>query len=73
MRKLPRDASARIKAATEALREEPRPVGAKALKGEHGVLRIRVGDYRVSYEIHDGELLVLVVQVAHRREVYRSR
>ena len=39
--------------------------------GERGRWRVRVGDYRVVYAIDDGELLVLVVRVAHRREVYR--
>lgn len=73
LRKLPRDVAARIKAATEALRENPRPQGVKALAGEHGFLRIRVGDYRIVYRVHDAELLVLVVRVAHRSSVYREK
>lgn len=73
LRKLPRDIAARIKKATEALRENPRPPGIKPLSGERGFWRIRIGDYRVIYEIRDNELLVLVVRVAHRREVYQNR
>lgn len=50
LRKLDRPVVERIKAATESLREDPRPAGAKMLTGMHGVLRIRVaGDYRVLY------------------------
>jgi mRNA interferase RelE/StbE len=54
-----------------SLQDHPRPAGVKALTGEPGVFRLRVGDYRVLYEIHDDELIVLVVKVGHRREVYR--
>lgn len=43
------------------------------LAGGHGEWRIRIGDYRVLYEIGDDTLLVLVVRVGHRREVYRGR
>ena len=62
----------RIKAATESLREDPRPAGAKMLTGMHGVLRIRVaGDYRVLYTVDDDRLVVLVVDAGHRRQIYR--
>ncbi|MDX8392504.1 MAG: type II toxin-antitoxin system RelE/ParE family toxin [Mariprofundaceae bacterium] len=44
----------------------------KSLKGElSGLRRIRIGDYRVVYEIHDQQVLVLVVRIAHRKDVYR--
>jgi mRNA interferase RelE/StbE len=49
----------------------PRPSGCKKLKGSDAY-RIRVGDYRVVYEIRDDVLIVLVVRVAHRREVYEA-
>lgn len=71
MRKMPRDIAARVKTATEALRDNPRPHDVKHLSGQHGFWRIRVGDYRVIYEIHDDELVILVVRVAHRAKVYR--
>ena len=61
----------RIVGAIELLSVDPRPPGAKMLRGgEHGRWRVRVGEYRVVYEIEDGRLLVLVLRVAHRREVY---
>jgi mRNA interferase RelE/StbE len=60
----------RIEAALLALREEPRPAGATRLVGKEGLLRIRVGDWRILYEVHDREVLVLVVRVGPRGEVY---
>ena len=60
----------RIVAAIDRLAETPH-LGA-ALKGDlRGLRRLRVGDYRVVYEIRDEELVVLVVRVAHRRDAYR--
>jgi mRNA interferase RelE/StbE len=59
-----------IKDATEPLRTEPRPPGVKALTGQHGWLRIRVGDYRIVYEVRDSELVVLVIQIGYRSQVY---
>ena len=55
----------------DELAENPRPAGLKKLKGPAGFLRIRVGDYRVIYCVHDDVLIVLVVRIAHRREAYR--
>ena len=60
----------RIKAAIYALADNPRPPGCKKLTGREG-WRIRVGRYRILYEIEDNELIVLVVHIGHRREVYR--
>lgn len=47
-----------------------RAAGAKMLTGAHGVLRIRVGDYRILYTVDDGQLVILVVEVGHRSEIY---
>jgi antitoxin (DNA-binding transcriptional repressor) of toxin-antitoxin stability system len=55
-------------------RRRPTPRrGVKALTGESGTWRIRIGDYRVVYEINDAALIVLVIRVAHRNDVYRRR
>ncbi|SHN08782.1 type II toxin-antitoxin system RelE family toxin [Mucilaginibacter sp. OK098] len=51
------------------LAENPRPAGYKRLKGRDGC-RIRVGDYRIIYEIFDGELLIEVVALGHRKDIY---
>jgi mRNA interferase RelE/StbE len=63
--------AARISKAIDNLSSNPRPPGTKALQGEAGVLRIRVGDCRVLYAIEDAALVVLVVAIGHRRQVYR--
>jgi len=70
LRKLDPDIRRRIQAAIELLAENPRPPAATRLVGGAGEWRVRTGDYSVIYEIHDGELLVLVLRMAHRREVY---
>ncbi len=70
--KLDRPIAERIRAATEALRDEPRPPGARMLTGMHGVWRIRVAkDYRIVYTLYDDRLVILVVDAGHRREIYR--
>lgn len=56
-----------------ALAEDPRPPGVKALSGSSGGLRVRVGDWRIVYRVEDERLIVLIVRVGNRREVYRSR
>ena len=56
-----------------SLANEPRPIGVKKLSGEKDVYRVRVGNYRVLYQIVDKVLVVVVVSVGHRREVYRDR
>ena len=63
----------RIDARILSLAENPRPVGVKKLTADEDLYRLRVGDYRVIYQIQDEVLLVLGVKVGHRREVYRKR
>jgi mRNA interferase RelE/StbE len=60
----------RIIQAIRELENNPRPTGAKKLTGRKA-WRIRVNDYRVIYEIYDDKLIVLVITIGHRREVYR--
>jgi mRNA interferase RelE/StbE len=60
----------RIGEAVDALAADPRPSAAKMITGAHGVLRIRVGDYRVLYTIDEGQLIVLVLDAGHRSEIY---
>jgi len=69
-RKLPRNVQVRCKPDIDALKDNPRPFGSEKLSGVEETYRIRVGDYRILYEVHDDVLLVLVVEVGHRREVY---
>ena len=60
----------RIIKAIDQLKKNPAAGG--ALKGEYaGLRRIRIGSYRVVYEVHDEQLVILVIRIGHRREVYR--
>ncbi len=70
--KIPLPARRRIADALEELRGDPRPAGVVKLTGDENLWRIRVGNYRVVYEIHDDRLIVLVLRVAHRKDVYRQ-
>jgi mRNA interferase RelE/StbE len=68
--RLAEDVVRRILARLTELEANPRPTGVKKLKGRSAWL-IRVGDYRVIFEIHDRQLQILVITIGHRREVYR--
>jgi mRNA interferase RelE/StbE len=70
-RRLAREIQLRLRPRIDALAGNPRPSGAKKLYGGIELWRIRVGDYRIVYEVRDKLLVVLVVRVAHRREAYR--
>ena len=63
----------RVQAAVDLLADDPRPLSAKRLVGGAGEWRVRTGDYRIVYEVEDDRLLVLVVAMGHRRDVYRRR
>ncbi|MEZ6235356.1 MAG: type II toxin-antitoxin system RelE/ParE family toxin [Phycisphaerales bacterium] len=69
------DARARglVAAAIDGLAEDPLPAGCQPIKGAAGCYRIRVGDYRVVYELQSDVLVVLVIRIGHRRDVYRDR
>ena len=68
---LPRDVARRVDACILALAETPRPLRTRKLKGAVDLWRVRVGDYRIVYQIEDDRLLIVVVRIGHRREVYR--
>ena len=69
-RKFDREIYVRIRPVIDALADNPRPSGCTVLTVEKRY-RIRVGDFRIVYEIHDSRLLVLVVRIGHRGNVYR--
>ena len=71
LRKLPRSTLERIHAKLLTLRDEPRPPGSRKLSGNLEGWRVRVGDYRILYQIDDTGETVTVVRVRHRRDVYR--
>jgi len=72
LRRLPEDAQRRIVAEIEQLAFEPRPHGVVKPAGDDNLWRIRVGLYRVVYEIHDREIEVLVLRIGHRKDIYRG-
>ncbi len=71
LRKLDGQAQRRVQAAIELLTIDPRPPKATQLVGGSGAWRVQTGDYRIVYEIHDQQLVVLVLALGHRRDVYR--
>jgi mRNA interferase RelE/StbE len=70
LRKLDPPIRARVQGAIALLAQDPRPPAARTLRGRPS-LRIRVGDYRIIYTVVDEVLLVVVVTLGHRRDVYR--
>lgn len=70
LQSLTRKEQQRVRAAIELLAHTPRSPGCVALAGEASTYRVRIGDCRIVYEVRDAVLLVQVVRVGHRREVY---
>ncbi len=68
---LPASVARRVAEAIAALKSDPRPPGTRKLEADAGY-RIRVGDYRIVYEIDDDVRRVIIVRVRHRRDVYRT-
>lgn len=71
-RKLDRHVQMRLRRTIDALGVDPRPAGVKKLEGEKDLYRVRQGDHRIIYQIRDRVLLVLVVRIGHRKDVYRG-
>lgn len=71
LRKLPIPIAQRIQAQLFELENDPRPTGCKKLVNLEA-WHIRIGDYRVIYEIHDNILLVSVIEIGHRRDIYKK-
>jgi mRNA interferase RelE/StbE len=71
LEKLPREVQKRLAYKIEALGNDPFPPGCKKMARVPDAWRIRTGDYRVVYQVHPGVLLVLVLPVGHRKDVYR--
>ncbi|MDZ8184632.1 MAG: type II toxin-antitoxin system RelE/ParE family toxin [Nostoc sp. ChiSLP02] len=71
-RKLPLDVQQRIQTKINDLAIEPRPNGIKKLQGDDNSYRIRVGDYRIVYEIYDDVLIITVIKVGHRSDIYKN-
>lgn len=71
LRKIPSQHAERIGAAIKKLSANPKPAGCVKLVGYDIEYRIRVGDYRIIYQIHDSILVILVIEIGHRKDIYR--
>ena len=71
IKKLDRAVQRRIEPVIDALAKNPRPAGAKKMEGYAGRYRVRIGDYRIVYEVYDRELVVLIIRAGNRKEIYR--
>ena len=70
LRRIDRSTQPRIQGAISFLAKDPRPPASRPLQGRDGY-RLRVSDYRIIYTIDDGVLLIVVVTIGHRRDVYQ--
>lgn len=73
LRGMPRTDVRRLLARIEALRDDPRAPGCEKLAGGSELYRVRQGTYRIVYAIHDEQVVVEVIRIGHRAEVYRGR
>ena len=71
VRKLPQQVISKIVVAVDGLALDPHPQGCRKLVGSENTFRIRVGDYRVLYNIFENKLIVEIVRVGHRKDVYK--
>jgi mRNA interferase RelE/StbE len=71
LERLPKSVLIRIDKAINSLALNPRPQGYRKLVGTHNDYRLRVGDYRIIYSIEEDRLVVLVIDVGHRKDIYR--
>ncbi|ABW33174.1 type II toxin-antitoxin system RelE family toxin [Acaryochloris marina] len=73
LKKLPNKVKAQIVPILKTLTDDPHPSGSAKLKGAEDLWKIRKGAYRVIYQIQDKKLTILVVNIAHRRDVYKDK
>lgn len=70
--RLPKQIQERMAKKLEDLKTDPYPSGVKALKNGQGRLRLRVGDYRIIYRVENDILVILIITVGHRKNIYRN-
>jgi mRNA interferase RelE/StbE len=71
LKKLPRDDQRRVARAMVGLGDDPHPLGSRKLTGYDDVYRVRVGMYRVIYSVSGRQLVVIILKIGHRKDVYR--
>ena len=72
IRRLPREAQIRVLQAIQPLATQPTPPGSRKVRGYDDVFRIRVGIYRILYRVEGRRLLIIILKIGHRRDIYRS-
>lgn len=72
LRKLSRTDRITIVHKIKLLKKEPRPEGSAKLKGSRDLFRIRHGDYRIIYQIQNNVLIIIIIRIGHRREIYKN-
>ena len=72
IRKLPKEVAGRIIPKIQELRENPLPVGCRKIVSSDNDFRIRIGDYRVVYELDEGNRRIIIMAVGHRKDIYRN-
>ncbi len=70
--KIPANELFKIKESIESLKKNPKPTGSKKLKGIKNLYRLRKGVYRIIYKIEEKEIIIIIVSVRHRKDVYRG-
>lgn len=73
LKKLSTQVKTQIVPILKTLADDPRPSGSAKLKGAEDLWKIRKGTYRIIYQIQDKQLTILVVNIAHRRDVYKDK
>ncbi len=71
LKKLDQAVKERIGAAINALGSEPHPPGSRKMVGSGALFRLRVGDYRVIYEVQEKVLTIFIIRIGHRKDIYR--
>lgn len=69
--KIPRRELLKIQTRIDSLAKEPKPIDVKKIQGDENLYRIRSGNYRILYRIFDDKLFILIVDVDHRKDVYK--
>ena len=72
LKKVPKKVAGQLIAKLESLGEEPRPHGCEKIKEDKGRYKISSGNYRIIYEIQDKNLLILVIRIGHRQDIYKT-
>ena len=72
LRKLTPEVRKRVSARIDALASDPRPAGTEKLGAEDGLYRVRAGDYRIVYTVADDVVLVVIVKIGHRADIYKA-